>query len=314
MTPHSVPPARRRPAFTLIELLVVIAIIAILIGLLLPAVQKVREAAARMSCQNNLKQFGLGMHNFHDAESKLPYAYSNNPRHTWVPLILPYIEQGNLVTQFNRSVSQFYLPPFIVQNATTGTFTTPVKTYYCPSDRVGAIWKGDTYWRARGNYMACFGNVSANGAFIAGPVSTPSANFGVFMPASQQRTLVGITDGTSNTVMMSETVLDLNDTDGDGRGDIFNDDLNNSGSVFMTAYPPNFLGVNDRLFCNSNANPRLPCSPSGGVAYQSARSRHTGGVNAAMADGSVRFFSNSTSQLNWQALGTAAGGEVNIAD
>jgi len=311
MTSQSVPRARRT-GFTLIELLVVIAIIAILIGLLLPAVQKVREAAARMSCQNNLKQFGLGMHNFHDQSNKLPYAYKNSPRHTWVPLVLPYIEQGNLVTQFNAASSNFYVAPFIVQNATTGTFTTPVKTYYCPSDRAGAIWKGDSYWRARGNYLGCFGNVSVNGTYIAGATTTPSTNFGVFMPAAQQRSLVEITDGTSNTLMMSESVVDLTDTDGDGRGDIFNDDLNNSGSLFMTAYPPNFLGVNDRLFCNVNANPKIPCSSgSGGTAFQSARSRHTGGVNAVLADGSVRFFTNGINQSAWWALGTASGGEVN---
>ncbi len=303
-----------RRAFTLIELLVVIAIIAVLIGLLLPAVQKVREAAARTQCQNNLKQWGLAMHNMHDATGALPEGNRSNPRRVWVVLVWPYVEQGALYTSFDQRV-HFWQPPNTYENTINGANARTAPIYYCPSDRPGALWKGDPYWRARGNYVVNWGNqmVPYN---PADPLQNPNlgiAPFGYIDHTNRDKPrtvkLTDMADGTSNTLLVSEIIMAAGDFDFDIRGDMMNDDR--PCTMFMTINPPN-SGTDVSPYCNQVTYPmNPPCTNTGSAnSHKAARSKHAGGVNAAFGDGSIRFVTNSILPATWRAVGTMTGGET----
>jgi len=298
--------------FTLVELLVVITIIGILIALLLPAVQAAREAARRMQCTNNLKQIALAMHNYHSAVGSLPYAANGRYPGTWYLAILPYLEQTSIYDQYDRTVYYWSEPNLTLIKQRLDMFT-------CPSDRP-STWKSNGICKY--NYAANLGNTSSHRkpewhgvTFFTGPFhSEPQVSWGI--EDIEVFRIADIKDGTSNTLMIGELRQGQNENDLRGLT------WWGPGCGLTTHFPPNttepdYLDCGWGTQCAAHANvvPEWPCAEASALSGDtplnfSARSRHPGGVNSALCDGSVRFVSDSVNLTTWRSLGTIDGGEV----
>jgi prepilin-type N-terminal cleavage/methylation domain-containing protein/prepilin-type processing-associated H-X9-DG protein len=294
----------RRIGFTLIELLVVIAIIAILIGLLLPAVQKVREAAARTTCSNNLKQIGLAMHAYHGAYGYFPPGYTSaapstnaegtGPGWGWATHLLPFLEQDPLYRQANLKLD-------IAHSSNAAVRVTSLKGFLCPSDAP----KAPTFTAVTDGGAPICDVAFANYVGVGGMYEVtgyPDTNTGVLLRNSRFR-VADITDGTTNTLMVVER---------ESRRSPMTTWV---GAVTGSINPPTNPGYDDEgpaTLCLTNIGEpdeaRTPNNPLDHV--EDASSRHTGGINALLSDGSVRFIRNSIDPVAWSALGTRAGSEV----
>jgi prepilin-type N-terminal cleavage/methylation domain-containing protein/prepilin-type processing-associated H-X9-DG protein len=310
---------RRSPGFTLIELLVVIAIIAVLIGLLLPAVQKVREAAARAKCQNNLKQLALALHNYHFENNRLPAAYTDSPLTSWTPFTLPYIEQTALYSRYDFSVNF----DNAANDDTTGTDPTKpgrvrVPTFMCPSDpnpdRVT-----DTRSRAPMDYMAMCQLIRDAGT--SNSFADYQGTFGMPFPPSDgtysgvlahrtatnnaKRSLTDVTDGTSNTIMLAECA---------GLTDIYIEGAKTAtvgGDAAWTNPETQLVIGGCQPATGAVPGPQaINCTNSGGHFKNQVYSFHNQGANVAMADGSVKFVQQSVKLEILIALLTRSYGEV----
>ncbi len=316
--------ARRqsRRGFTLIELLVVISIIAVLIALLLPAVQSAREAARRSQCINNLKQLGLAVQNYHDTNGSFPIGRQSSPRRTWAFSLFPFFEQTALYASINFA-TDFYQP------ANTTVRMTNVATYDCPSDPNNSALEdlGDQYVRVKANFMVNFGNTHFDQANANDPftISTQSTNplytkvkfFKAPFTTNVSYGLRDMRDGTSNTFIMSEILVTVGNSSNnqEHRGDIYNDDHN---CFYVNAYTTPNSTIPDAMqsYCVYPNEDNPPCdgNPSPGASFNAARSNHSGGVNVTFGDGSVRFVKNSVAVPVWRALSTMNGKEVVSSD
>lgn len=309
--------SKRRDGFTLVELLVVIAIIGILVALLLPAVQKAREAAQRTECVNNLKQWGLSMHLHHDSKRRLPIGSRNNPRQTWVMHLWSFIEEDGLV-RINDLEKPFYQAPGTIGGTMNGLTGQYVSMYYCPSDGGGNDQTQGNYQRRRGNYVVNWGNrkygkEGGGGRFAAvttvngeAPFSHKKGNRSNPVKTSFK----AMDDGTSKTLLMSEVLRAFSIQDNDWRGDIHNDD---GVFRFHTSLTPNTSApdVIQNGWFQNNGDPLMPAvAGSRDSQVAAARSRHTGGVATVFCDSSVHFIASDISLNVWGAMGTMDGGEV----
>lgn len=327
---------KRRPGFTLIELLVVIAIIAILIALLLPAVQQAREAARRTQCKNNMKQLGLALHNYHDTFNLFPPAHlrtqANYPGTgaltSWRgfslhSMILPYIEQSALYNQMDFNT-------YFDQGNNTVSRRTKLAAFLCPSDSTypGSPDQGNNSYA---------GSMGPNLGQYVGPIGLRDGMFCFDVPVR----MADIRDGTSNTIAMAEQLIGDNANTAYTPGDVVRgiawtgstpskptqNELNTYGTACQAGTTNHHshngrewsIGMPAQTLFNTAAPPNWQyptcqsCTGCGWMDSQGifpSRSRHTGGVQVLLGDGSARFVSDNVDLATWQNLGSVRGGEV----
>ena len=321
--------------FTLVELLVVISIIGVLVGLLLPAVQSVREAARRMQCSNNLKQLSLGLINYEQQNKGFPpgcISWSDSfdskrsigwyEDHTWYSQIGAYIEMQPWYDSIDFKVVMSH----VNNERARRTFC---KTFACPSDlgQMKNEWDSKNWCKIRSNYLICWGNTNYGQKTIGSPKAGADINddaydannqkfYGAPFKPKEVTPVAFITDGLSNTAMMSETKVIPESTPSWG-GPISEVSVSTGGANFMGWLAPNSK-EGDRISRQKLADSyyqenKIPIPTSVG-SYDDeifcARSHHSGGVNVAKCDGSLAFISDNVELRVWRATTSAMGGEI----
>jgi len=299
----------RTSGFTLIELLVVIAIIAILIGLLLPAVQKVREASMRLKCQNNLKQVGIGLHAFHDARGGMPRSGDLRTQLSWTVFVLPFIEQDGLFKQISQTTGAYTsagknnafglvrMTTFLCQASSIDRMQTSAPHHVNPPDLVNNVPPFTThYYGITGSLgtdpnntayphdtTGSHGGFATNGMFLRDPTATTAPTVGIRFPQ--------VTDGNSNTFMVGEMSW-----------------VNN---ITGTRYRSWLRGCDGDVCAGAkNINNSINTPSTATFNDLSMGSQHPGGTNFCMGDGSVRFFTETINLTTYRSLGTCNGGET----
>ncbi len=324
---------KRRLGFTLIELLVVIAIIAVLIALLLPAVQQAREAARRTQCKNNLKQYGLGLHNYHDVHLMFPPGggdWNNGPEIGWQVKILPFMDQAPLYNSLNMSANaaQGHGPSawdVILPNTNRQARYKQVPYAICPSNPDAAFrdsnWAQSTYSGSLGSQRTPSADGNCNTFLNARATNAPSTQFGydansgwadhgntyeargvsgMFNRLGAPIRIAQVLDGTSNTFMIGE----INPTCHDHTAGWWN--INGMGTAHAsTSVPPN-----DMTTCPNSTRVTNPaCTPMSNWNYSwGFKSTHAGGVHFLLVDGTVRFINEGLDYNSYQRLGGRAEG------